>query len=66
MREFVENYLIKCNQPSDSQPAFTCFKLIMETHGVKRCSKLTIKTPERSQWHRSAVFIVNFEHVNTG
>ena len=26
------------------------------------CSKLTIKTPERRQWSRSGVFIVNFEH----
>ena len=33
----------------------------------KRCeiySKLAIKTPERRQWHRSDVFIVNFEHVS--
>ena len=28
------------------------------------CSKLTIKTPERHQWHRSGVFIVNFEHIS--
>ena len=28
------------------------------------CSNLTIKTPERRQWSRSGVFIVNFEHVN--
>ena len=26
-------------------------------------SKLTIKTPERSQWCRSGVFIVNFQHI---
>ena len=25
-------------------------------------SKLTVKTPERRQWRRSGVFIVNFEH----
>ena len=30
------------------------------------CSKLTIKTPKRRHWRRSGVFIVNFEHVNTG
>ena len=49
MREFVENHLIKCNQPSTSQPTFTCLKLTMKTleHGGKICSKLTIKTPER-------------------
>ena len=27
------------------------------------CSKLTIKTPERRQWRRPGVFIVNFEHT---
>ena len=26
------------------------------------CSKLTIETPERHQWRRTGVFIVNFEH----
>ena len=29
-------------------------------------SKLTIKTPDRRQWRRSGVFIVNFEHVIAG
>ena len=28
------------------------------------CSKLTIKTPERRQWGRSGVFIVNFEQAS--
>ena len=28
------------------------------------CSKLTIKTPERRQWHRPGVFIVIFEHIS--
>ena len=28
------------------------------------CSKLTIKIPERHQWHRSSILIVNFEHVS--
>ena len=27
------------------------------------CLKITLKTPERRQWRRSSVFIVNFEHV---
>ena len=27
------------------------------------CSKLT-KTPERRQWRRSGIFIVNFEHIS--
>ena len=28
------------------------------------CSKLTVKTPERCQWHHSDIFIVNFEHIS--
>ena len=28
------------------------------------CSKLTIKIPERRQWCRSGIFIVNFEHIS--
>ena len=28
------------------------------------CSKLTIKTPERHQLHRSGVFFINFEHIS--
>ena len=32
--------------------------------GMKICSKLTIKTPERRQWRRSGVFTVNFEQIS--
>ena len=28
------------------------------------CSMLIIKTPERRQWRRSGVFIVNFKHIS--
>ena len=28
------------------------------------CSKLTIRIPERWQWRRSGIFIVNFEHIS--
>ena len=28
------------------------------------CSKLKTKTPERSHWRRSGVFIVEFEHIS--
>ena len=30
---------------------------------IRICSELTIKTPERCQWRRTGVFIVNFEHM---
>ena len=29
------------------------------------CSELIVKTPERRHWHRSGVFIANFEHFFT-
>ena len=32
--------------------------------GCEICSKLTIKTPERCNWRRSGVFIINFEHIS--
>ena len=28
------------------------------------CSKLTIKIPERRDWRRYGIFIVNFEHIS--
>ena len=28
------------------------------------CSNFTIKIPQRRQWRRSGVFIVNFEHIS--
>ena len=28
------------------------------------CSKLTMKIPQRRQWRRSGIFIVNFEHIS--
>ena len=36
----------------------------MITQLTFNCLKLTIKTPERRQWHPSGVFIVNFEHIS--
>ena len=32
--------------------------------GCEICSKLIIKAPERRQWRRSGVFIINFEHIS--
>ena len=48
-------------QHTPSEPAITCLKLIIETVG--QGVKLATKTPERRQWCRSSVFIVNFEHI---
>ena len=49
-----------------TQQAFNCAKSAIETPGKdeKVCSKLTIKTPERRELHRSGALIVNFEHFS--
>ena len=44
-------YLLRVNNRNSSSKCETC-------------SKLTIKTPERRQWCRSGVFIVNFGYVS--
>ena len=54
-----EFYQIRIQQYS--QPAFTCSK---SRTMCEISSKLTIKTPERRQWRRSGVFIVNFDHIS--
>ena len=56
MYERVENY-----------PAGNCtFKVNIRNtrERYERCFKVTIKTPERGQWCRSGVFVVNFEHIS--
>ena len=49
-----------------TQIMFTCSKSTIETleRGVKICSKLTIKAPERLHWRLPDVYIVNFEHIS--
>ena len=40
---------------------------INKRNSIKRreiCSKLTIKTPERPQWPRSSVFVINLENFS--
>ena len=48
-----------------SQLTFTCSKATIEIleKRCEICSKLTIKTPERREWHRSGVFTINLEHI---
>ena len=46
-------------------PANICLFKVNHKSTRKRfeiCSKLTIATPERRQWHLSGIAIVNFEH----
>ena len=50
--------------PELSQLEFTSSKLTTEELRCEICSTLIIKTPERRQWRRSDVFIVNFENIS--
>ena len=45
-----------------SQPTFTCSTIGTPNQCVK-CLKLTIKAPERRQWHRCGVFIANLQQI---
>ena len=50
-----------------SNPAGICLLKVNNRNTRARCeicSKLIIKTPERRQWRRSGVFIVNFEQIS--
>ena len=47
-----------------TQPAFTCSNLIEILEQGVKCSKLTIRTPQRRCWCRSVVFIVISEHIS--
>ena len=43
----------------------TYLKSTVETlEKEKNCLNLPIKTPDRVKWHRSDVFLVNFEHTS--
>ena len=48
-------------------PAGTCTFKVNNRNTRTRCEiclKLIIKKAERRQWHRSDIFIVNFEHIS--
>ena len=47
-----------------TQSVITCSKLTIETPRCEISSKLKIKIPQRRHWHRSGIFIVNFEHIS--
>ena len=54
-------------QPRDVIPANIYMFKVNDRNARKRfeiCSRLTIKTEKRRQWHRSSVFVVNFEHIS--
>ena len=74
----IESYFIVPLEPSlKKQITFHSFPYLSNSAGIyllkvsnrntrtrcEICSKLTIKTPERRQWRRSGVVIVNFEHI---
>ena len=51
---------------SEDIPAGIYFFKVGNGYTRTRCEirlKLTTKTSERRQWHRSAIFVVTFEHI---
>ena len=63
--KFASKYLNFTFQWSQDLPGIYLFRF--NNRNTRRryeiCSELTIKTPERLQWCRSGVFIVNLEHI---
>ena len=60
------NRILETTEINGNIPANIYLFKVNNRNTKKRCefySKLTIKTPERRQWCRSAVYIVNFEHI---
>ena len=66
--KFIECEFIKHEQKAGiALPAGNYMFKVNNRNTSTRCeiySKLTIKTAERRQWRRFAVFIVNFEHIS--
>ena len=60
---FIPSELSSIKEGPNTQPTFTWSKSAIETRR-EMCSKLKIKTPERSNWRRSGVFAANFEHIS--
>ena len=67
-REFPQKCLFECTVAFNRPFPVGIYLLKVNNRNArarcKMCSKLTIKTPERRQWRRSGVFIVNFEYIS--
>ena len=66
LRNFSE-YLFYRTPPDDFFPTHIYLFKVNNRNTTKRCeicSNLTVKTPERRNWRRSGVFIVNSEHMS--
>ena len=62
---YLEKTRTAIDQNNDIPAGIYLLKVNNRNTGT-RCeiySKLTIKIPEQHHWHRSGIFIVNFEHV---
>ena len=63
---YLEKTCTAIDQNNDIPAGIYLLKVNNRNTGT-RCeiySKLTIKIPERHHWHRSGIFIVNFEHIS--
>ena len=61
--ESRKNQLCRCYFSQEFTSSGICAYYLVSWTAIT-CSKLTIKKPERRHWHRSSVFIVNFEHIS--
>ena len=62
----IKEDIFHCNCSSDSNPTDNYMSKVDNWNTRTRCeicSKLTIKIPDRRQWRRSGIFIVNFERI---
>ena len=54
----------RVNQSFQASPQPVIKLVIKILEQCVKCSKLTIKTPDRHHWRRSGVVIVNFENIS--
>ena len=64
---FLTSYIYVCNIKFSYNLAGIYLLKVNKRNTRTRCeicSELTIKIPERRQWLRSSIFIVNFEYIS--
>ena len=64
LRNFITNFFYNITLKNPAEIYLFKVKIWSTRIMCEICSKLTIKTPERCQWRRSDVFIVNFEQIS--
>ena len=68
-QSYIKRYMFFVTVVLTTQPRFYLFKVNNRNTKNTRatceiCLKLAVRTPERRQWHRTGVFLVNFQQVS--